>query len=423
MDPKFDSEHFSYVDGALHCEALDVGRLADEFGTPLYVYSRASMQQRFAMIRSAFGPEAHICFAVKSNSNLSVLRVFDELGAGFDLVSGGELRRLQVAGLATDQAVFAGVAKADWEIREGLKAGIMLFNLESDHELAILESLGAEIGRQVPVALRLNVDVEADTHEYISTGRSHNKFGLSLDVAARVVEQIAQSPHVRLDGYHVHLGSLLRSPDPYLEALDRAFEFMDGAAVRSDGVKYYDCGGGFGISYGDGQGILDVAALGRAMLPRLRERGLTPILEPGRFLVADAGVLVTEVLSNKNSEGNRFVLVDAAMNDLVRPALYGAEHPIAPLIEPAAGAVPVPCDIVGPVCESADFLAKGRGLCPVSRGDRLAVFAAGAYGFSMSSNYNSRRRPAEVLVNGDQVQLIRRREEFSELWDQELTEE
>lgn len=423
MDPKFDSEHFVYVDGALHCEGVDVGRLADEFGTPLYVYSRAAMAQRIEVLRAAFGPDAHVCFAVKSNSNLSILRLFAELGTGFDLVSGGELRRLRAAGVPVDRAVFAGVAKADWEIREGLEAGIMLFNLESGHELPILERMGAEVGREVPVAVRLNVDVETDTHEYISTGRYHNKFGLSPDVAAGVVEAIAQSPHVRLEGYHVHLGSLLRSADPYLQALDRVFEFMDGAAVRREQVKYYDCGGGFGISYGDGQGVLDVAELGQAMVPRLKERGLVPILEPGRFLVADAGILVTEVLGNKNSGGNRFVLVDAAMNDLLRPALYEAEHPIAPLVEPGSGDDPVPCDIVGPVCESADFLAKHRELCPVAGGDRLAVFAAGAYGFSMSSNYNSRRRPAEVLVSGDHAGLIRRREDFADMWAQEVFDE
>jgi diaminopimelate decarboxylase len=420
MDPAIETTQFHYRDGQLACEGVDVARLAAEFGTPLYVYSRRSMAERYALLREAFGAEARICFAVKSNSNLSLLRLFAELGAGFDLVSGGELRRLQAAGLATGDAVFAGVAKAEWEIRAGIEAGILLFNLESEHEVPILERLGAELGRPVAVAIRLNVDVDPNTHDYISTGRKHDKFGLSLDRAGVAVEVVAASRHVELVGYHVHLGSLLRSIAPYLQAQERVFEFMDGAAVRREGVRYYDCGGGFGISYGDGKGILDVAAVGRAMLPGLRARGLVPILEPGRFLVADAGILVTEVLGTKASGGRRFALVDAAMNDLIRPALYGAEHPVVPLREPAPDAVRTACDVVGPVCESSDFLAKGRQLPPLERGDRLAVCAAGAYGFSMASNYNSRRRPAEVLVTGNTVRLIRRREEFAEMWAQEI---
>jgi diaminopimelate decarboxylase len=405
----------------MYCEGVDLSALVDQYGSPLYVYSRAAIAQRFDLLRAAFGASAKICYAVKSNSNLSILQLLAELGAGFDLVSGGELRRLQAAGVGTDGAVFAGVAKADWEIEEGLAAGIMLFNLESEHELPVLAELGGRAEREVRVAIRLNVDVDVDTHEYISTARSQDKFGLSLPRAAAVVEQIAATPRLELAGYHVHLGSLLRQTDPYMEALDRVLGFMDGAAVRREGVEYYDCGGGYGVSYGDGGGILDVAALGEAMLPRLRERRLTPILEPGRFLVADAGVLLTEVLGVKESGAARFVLADAAMNDLLRPALYGATHPIATVHEPAAGAELVASHVVGPVCESSDFLAKNRPLPNVVRGDRLAVLAAGAYGFSMASNYNTRRRPAEVLVDGERATRIRRREEFDELWAPEMT--
>ena len=410
---------FHYRDGELHCESVPVATVAAEYGTPLYVYSRAAMEQRYHLLRDAFGRDARICYAVKSNSNLSILKLFADLGAGFDLVSGGELRRLLAAGVSTADAVFAGVAKADWEVEEALAAGILLFNLESEYEVPLLEELGRKLDRPVDVAMRLNVDVDAASHEFISTGRRKDKFGLGFDRAAVTAETVAGCPHVRLVGYHVHLGSLLRSIDPYLEALDRVYEFMDRAEVRREGLEFYDCGGGFGISYGDGRGILDVAALGRAMLPRLAERGLTPILEPGRFLVADAGVLVTEVMGVKGSLDRRFVIVDGAMNDLLRPVLYGANHPIAPLRAPAGDATTTPCDVVGPVCESGDFLAKGRELTPVERGDRLAVFAAGAYGFSMASNYNSRRRPAEVLVSGDRVDLIRRREDFEELWGPE----
>jgi diaminopimelate decarboxylase len=411
---------FRYRNETLHCEGVEASALVEEFGTPLYVYSRAGMTERFGMLRAAFGDDAKICYAVKSNSNLSILKLFAELGAGFDLVSGGELRRLQAAGVSTDSAVFAGVAKADWEIEEALSAGIMVFNLESEHELPVLADLGRRAERDVRIAVRLNVDVDADTHDYISTGRRQDKFGLGLGRAAKVVEQIAATPGLQLSGYHVHLGSLLRRIDPYMEALDRVLEFMDGAQVRREGVQFYDCGGGYGVSYGDGEGILDVSALGAAMLPRLQERGLTPILEPGRFLVADAGILLTEVLGVKESFGARFVLVDAAMNDLLRPALYGATHPIATVREPGPDAEFVDCNIVGPVCESADFLAKNRPLPVVDRGDRLAVLATGAYGFSMASNYNTRRRPAEVLVDGERTTLIRRREDFADLWAQEL---
>ncbi|MCB9870470.1 MAG: diaminopimelate decarboxylase [Planctomycetes bacterium] len=414
------TEHFRYRSGALQCEGVDLDQLAQRYGTPLYVYSRAAVEQRFAALRHAFGPEASICFAVKSNGNLSMLRLLSELGAGFDLVSGGELRRLQAAGVPTAGAVFAGVAKADWEVREALAADILLFNLESEYEVDMLEALGAEAGRPVRLAVRLNVDVDAGTHDYIATGRKHDKFGLTLDRAAVVVERIAAAPHLELRGYHVHLGSLIRTPGPYLAALERVLEFMDGAAVRREGVRYYDCGGGFGTGYGDPGGLLDVAALGRAMLPLLAARGLTPIVEPGRYLIADAGALVGEVLGAKLSAGRRFALVDAAMNDLIRPALYGATHPIVPLREPPDGAARTPCDVVGPVCESADFLGRQLALPELARGDRLAVLAAGAYGFSMSSNYNSRRRPAEVLVHGAEARLIRRREDFADMWSQEI---
>ncbi len=404
----------------MYCEGVDLAALAAEYGTPLYVYSRAAMVERYELLRTAFCDEARICFAVKSNSNLSILKTFADLGAGFDLVSGGELQRLQAAGIDTRSAVFAGVAKAEWEIEAGLDADILLFNLESEHELPIIAALGERLGRDIRVAVRLNVDVDANTHEYISTGRKQDKFGLDLERAATVVENIAAASRVQLCGYHVHLGSLLRRLEPYVEAFDRVLTFMDGAAVRRDGAEFYDCGGGFGVSYGDGAGILDVAALGAAMLPRLRERGLTPILEPGRFLVADAGVLLTEVVGVKKTDDHRFVLVDAAMNDLLRPALYDATHPIATLEEAAVGAVATECHVVGPVCESSDFLAKNCLLPPVRRGDRLAILAAGAYGFSMASNYNSRRRPAEVLVAGDGATLIRKREEFADLWSHEV---
>ena len=418
MDLSLDSGQYRYVDGTLHCEGVDVPSLVEEYGTPLYIYSRAAIEERYRLIREAFGEETHVCYAVKSNSNLTILRLLAELGTGFDLVSGGELRRLQAAGVPVDCAVFAGVAKEPWEVEAALESGILLFNLESEHELPTLADLGRKHGQRVRLAVRLNVDVDVQTHEYITTGRRQDKFGISLERAAPVVEAIAKSPHLQLCGYHVHLGSLLRRIEPYVLALDRVLEFMDGEAVRRDGVEYYDCGGGFGVSYGDDQGILDVGALAREILPRLRERGLTPILEPGRFLIADAGILATRVLGLKESAGHRFILVDGAMNDLIRPSLYGAQHPIVPVTEPTDSAW-TNCDIVGPVCESGDFLARNRPFAPVQPGESLAVLAAGAYGASMASNYNTRRRPAEVLVQGAEARLIRRRESFEELWAQE----
>ncbi len=415
--PPPDAPQFQYLDGRLRCEQVDLVELCELHQTPLYVYSKAAMVERYAQLRQAFGDRAHICYALKSNGNLSLLRLFHELGAGFDVVSGGELMRLQAAGIPTNKAVFAGVGKEEWEIRAALKSGILFFNLESTHEIELLRSVGRDLDQQVPVAIRLNPDVDAGTHDYISTGRKRDKFGLDLDAAADVVTQVAGDDHLSLVGYHVHLGSNVRQSDPYLTAFERVEAFLGGADERRVGLRFYDLGGGFGVSYGDAGGAMDVADLGRQLLPKLRSLGLTPVLEPGRYLTADAGVLVTRVLGSKRSGDHRFVVVDGAMNDLLRPALYGAEHPVAPVMESSARTRLQ--DVVGPICESSDFLAKQRQLPEMRRGDLLAVFAAGAYGFSMASNYNTRRRPAEVLVDGAEVRLIRRRESFPDLWAHE----
>ncbi len=410
---------FSARDGELCCEDLRVSDLAARFGTPLYVYSQATMVERYARLRAAFGAGAHVCYAVKANSNLHLLRLFASLGAGFDLVSRGELRRLQAAGVPTRDAVMAGVAKDDDDIDEALTAGILLFNVESPHELALLDAAGARHGRRVPVALRVNPDVDAQTHAHISTGKKENKFGVGLSALPAVVASVRRSPHLELAGYHVHLGSQLRAAQPYLDAFAKVEAFLDADAAHRDGVRFYDLGGGFGVGYGDANAALDVDALARVLLPSLAARALTPILEPGRYLVADAGILVTRVLGTKAGGARDFVLVDGAMNDLLRPALYDAHHEVAPVrggAAPAARAV----DVVGPVCESSDFLARDRRLPAVARGDLLAVFSAGAYGASMASNYNSRRRPAEVMVDGATARLIRRRERFEDLWAAEV---
>ena len=410
---------FHYRGEALCCEDLELAGLAARFGTPLYVYSDATMAARLQRLRAAFGADARICYAVKSNSNLNLLRRFAELGAGFDLVSGGELQRLLAAGLDAGTAVFAGVAKETWEIEQALAAGILLFNIESAHELELLSAAGAAAGRAVPVALRLNPDVDAGTHAYLTTAKDHNKFGIDLAAAGPVVERIAADPHLELRGYHVHLGSQLQRIEPYLQAFDKVAAFMAGDPVRRAGVRHYDLGGGFGIGYGQGPG-LDIEALAAALSPRLAAHGLLPILEPGRFLIAEAGVLLTAVLGRKQRGSTRFLLVDAAMNDLLRPALYAAEHPMLPLRRGAGEGESEVVDVVGPVCESGDFLARQRTLPVLQRGDLLAVAGAGAYGAAMASNYNSRRRPAEVLVRGTSARLIRRRETFDRLWVDEV---
>lgn len=411
--PGSGTPHFAYRSGVLHCEAVPLPELAARHGTPLHVYSRRTLVERVAALRAAFGADALLCYAVKANGNLGLLRLLHQLGTGFDVVSGGELARIVTAGLPTRDVVFAGVAKQAAEIDAAVAAGIRFFNVESPHELPLLAAAGARAGRRVPVALRLNPDVAAGGHAYITTATAANKFGIGLDAAGEFVQHLAREPWLELVGYHVHLGSQLRSAEPYQQALAKVLAFCAAAPERRRGIRYYDLGGGFGIGYGQGA-PLDPAAVAAAVLPRLAELGWQAVVEPGRHLVGDAGVLLTTVLGHKDSAGTRFLLVDAAMNDLLRPALYQAEHVIAPVV-PRAGA-PSVVDVVGPVCESGDFLARGRALPPCAVGDRLAVLATGAYGASMGSNYNSRCRPAEVLVDGVIARLVRRRETFDDLF-------
>lgn len=415
--PGAGSPSFHFVGGELWCEGVPVADLARRFGTPLWVYSGGTLDDRLAAVRRAFGEDARVCYAVKANPNLSLLARLHRGGAGFDLVSGGELRRVQRAGLPTASSVFAGVGKERWEIDAAVAAGILFFNVESAHEVPLLAAAAGAAGTRARVALRLNPDVDTGGHAYIRTATRHNKFGVAIERAGELVEQIAREPRLSLCGYHVHLGSQVRRAEPYAEALARVLAFVDGAAVRREGVTHYDLGGGFGIAYGDGE-ALDVDAVARGILPTLAARGWRPVVEPGRYLVGDAGILVTSVLGTKSQAGTDFVLVDAAMNDLLRPALYQAEHPIA-AVRPRAGAERE-VDVVGPVCETGDFLARKRLLAPCERGDLLAVLAAGAYGASMASNYNTRRRPAEVLVDGGVARLIRRRETFEGMFADEV---
>lgn len=415
--PEAGTTAFHRRGGELWCEDVPVRELAARFGTPLYVYSGAAIAERVAELRAAFGPTAQICYAVKANPNLTLLARLHALGAGFDLVSGGELLRLQAARLPTTAAVFAGVAKQPWEIAAAVAADILFFNVESPHELPLLAEAAAAAGRRVRVALRVNPGVDAGGHAYLRTAGTGTKFGVDLEQAAAVVQAIAADPWLGLCGYHVHLGSQVHEVAPYRQALDRVCEFVDGATERAAGVTHYDLGGGFAIGYGRGA-ALDVAAVAQSLRPVLDARGWRAVLEPGRQLVGDAGILVTAVLGEKQQRRSTFVLVDAAMNDLLRPALYQAEHPIVPVA--AADAPPRTVDVVGPVCETGDFLARQRALPPVRRGDLLAVLGAGAYGASMASTYNSRRRPAEVLVDGAAVQLVRRRDTFPQLFANEI---
>ena len=416
--PESGTEEFHYRGQQLHCEAVELAQLVEQFGSPLYVYSASAMRRRFAAVRAAFGEQAVVCYAVKANPNLAVLRLFAELGAGFDLVSGGELARLEAAGIDPQRAIFAGAAKQRWEIDAGVAAGIRAFQVESPHELEWLAASGRDHSSVVPVALRINPGVEADTHRYIATARHDSKFGIPLEQAGEMVAAIAADPHLSLCGYHVHLGSQLHDVEPYRQALERVAEFLAVDPERRQGVTHYDLGGGFAISYGSGP-TLDLEALAGTLLPRLRDLDLLPMLEPGRYLVGDAGVLLTRVVGTKCSGSTEFLLVDAAMNDLLRPSLYQAEHPIVPLHD--AGRSARVFDVVGPVCESGDFLALGRQLPELRAGELLAVLAAGAYGAAMASNYNSRARPAEVMIDGADVRLIRGRESLQRLWMDEVT--
>lgn len=416
--PDATAAHFLRRNGELFCEKVAVTELAERFGTPLYVYSAAAMRSRVRAIRVAFGERAHICFAVKSNSNLHVLRMLHAEGCGFDLVSGGELERLRAAEIPTARAVFAGVAKQQWEIEAAVAAQMLFVNVESRHELPMLSAAGESARRPVRVALRLNPDVDAQTHAFISTGKAENKFGVSLGHAGSVVSEILADPWLELVGYQVHLGSQLQSAAPYQRALDRVLSFVDERSERSVGVRYYDLGGGFGSASGDRAGC-DVGAVADILLPELERRGWVAVVEPGRYIVGDAGILVTAVLGDKVHARGGFQLVDAAMNDLLRPALYNAAHPIVPVVE-RAGVDEQLVDVVGPICESADFLGRERVLPRMEPGELLAVLSAGAYGASMASNYNTRRRPAEVLVDGFEAALVRRRETFQRMFADEL---
>jgi diaminopimelate decarboxylase len=421
------SRPFHYRGRTLCCDGVSLDALAEEHGTPLYVYSAEQIRHRFGLFQEAFaGRPFTICFAVKSNSALAILRMLAELGAGFDIVSGGELERVRRADKAAlKRVVFSGVGKQVWEIDAALKAGILLFNVESEAEFGLLAERAEVLGVRARFALRVNPDVFADTHPYISTGLREHKFGIDIGAARAIYRKALKSKWLDAAGVSVHIGSQIRAVEPFAAALKRVAGLV--GELRKDGhdIRYVDAGGGLGIDYNDSPAASKfdparkvgeyAAALGK--VSATLDAHL--LLEPGRFLVAQAGALLTRVLVVKKNGAKTFVITDAAMNDLIRPALYQAHHEILPVAQ-ARGAKSAPVDVVGPVCESGDFFARDRVLPKLKAGDLVALLDAGAYGMTQSSNYNTRVRPAEVLVDGDAARLIRRRETLDDLFAAEI---
>ncbi|MEW8014197.1 MAG: diaminopimelate decarboxylase [Candidatus Sedimenticola endophacoides] len=407
-------DHFNYRDDQLYAEEVPLARVAERFGTPCYVYSRATLERHWHAFDDAFRGRPHlICYAVKANSNLAVLNLFARLGSGFDIVSQGELERVLAAGGDPGKVVFSGVGKRHQEMRRALEVGIRCFNVESAAELERLDQVAGEMGRVAPVALRVNPDVDAKTHPYISTGLKENKFGIDIDQALKVYQRARALPNLRISGVDCHIGSQLTDTGPFLDALDRLMSLV--ARLKATGIEvdHLDLGGGLGIRYTDEQPP-QPAEYARAIAERLGEVPYEIFIEPGRAIAGNAGVLLTRVEYLKQTPAKEFALIDAAMNDLLRPTLYQARQEIVP-IRRNGGGRSGSYDLVGPICETGDFLGKERRL-ELSEGDLLAVRSSGAYGFTMSSNYNSRPRAPEVMVDGDQMHLVRRRERIEELY-------
>jgi diaminopimelate decarboxylase len=398
---------FEFRNGSLHAESVPLEAIAREFGTPCYVYSRAALATALAQFQSACaGHDVLVCYAMKANSNLAILDLFGGMGAGFDIVSGGELARVIAAGGDPGKVIFSGVGKSAAEMRFALDCGILCFNVESAAELARLAAIAAEMGKRAPISIRVNPDVDARTHPYISTGLKENKFGVEFDAALELYREANHLPQIEVVGIDCHIGSNLIEYAPLIEALDKMLGLVDRLAAEGIRLRHLDLGGGLGIRYCD-ESPPDVGAYLRAVFARVGERELKLLFEPGRSLVGNAGLLLTRIEYLKPGAARNFAVVDAAMNDLIRPALYQAWHEIV-AVRNRDGPSSV-YDVVGPVCESADFLGKERELA-VSEGDLLAVMSAGAYAMCMSSNYNSRPRAAEVMVDGGKTHLIRERE-------------
>lgn len=408
------SDSIAWRDGQLWIEDEPAARLASQYGTPLFVYSRRYIERQYRRLQDAFAEvQPSIHFALKSNANLAIVRILARLGAGADIVSMGELQIALRAGVAPATIVFAGVGKTKAEIETALRAGIGWFTVESEPELLRISECAVALGRAAPIAIRVNPDVDPNTHVYTTTGRRETKFGVDLERAGRAFELAASLPGLTITGLHMHLGSPLDNEQPYAEALDKVGPLCRRLAERHPTFRTLDMGGGFGIPYRPRQPEFPLDALAAAVVPRVRALGLHLAIEPGRFLLGNAGVLLTTVQYVKDNPFRKFVIVDAGMNDLIRPPLYGAWHDIQP-VRPRQG-LRIHADVVGPICESSDFLGKDRHLPPLQEGDVLAILGAGAYGMTMASNYNGRGRAAEILVDGERAAVVRERERCEDL--------
>ncbi|MEO6847847.1 MAG: diaminopimelate decarboxylase [Chthoniobacterales bacterium] len=419
---------FHYQNNSLYCEKVSLTKLATEHGTPLYVYSATTIRENFRRLDKALGElDRMVCFAMKANSNLSVINLLAKEGSGFDIVSGGELFRVLKAGGRADRCTFAGVGKTEDEIAYALREGIYCFNVESEAELETLNRIAGSLGIKAPIAVRVNPNVDAQTHKYISTGKSHNKFGVGIDRAEEVYAVAAALPHLKIKGVQTHIGSQILQSTPFAEALGKLSPLVEKLKATYN-IEFFSFGGGLGIVYkealasGDpawwlapGKERITPEEYAQTIVPTLKKLGLRILFEPGRFLVGNAGVLLNKVLYVKQTPAKHFVVVDGAMNDLIRPALYEGWHEIVPLTQPAPGTQTAPVDIVGPVCESGDFFAQDRELPPLKAGDLIALMSAGAYGFVMSSTYNSRPLLAEILVDGDKALVARARQPLEEI--------
>jgi diaminopimelate decarboxylase len=418
---------FHYQDGSLHCENVNLETLTREHGSPLYVYSAGTIRDHYTRLDAALGDlDHHIAYAVKANSNLSILRLLKDLGSGFDIVSGGELFRVLQAGGDASQCTFAGVGKTREELQYALENGIYCINAESIAELEFINTVAADMGVVAPVAVRVNPNVDAKTHKYISTGKSENKFGVEFEAISELYERAANYPNLLLRGLQMHIGSQLRSITPFLEAIERVAPLVEQLKATHN-IEFFSIGGGVGIIYdtalesgspdwwaAQNDDELTIDKYATEIAPRLKKLGLRILLEPGRYIAGNAGVLLTECLYEKKGSAKTFKVVDSGMNDLIRPALYEGHHEIVPLREDQRAPL-VKADVVGPICESGDFFCQDRDIADVQSGDLLALMSAGAYGFTMASNYNTRPMPAEILVDGTEAKVIRRRQSLEDL--------
>ncbi|HEX4054131.1 MAG TPA: diaminopimelate decarboxylase [Tepidisphaeraceae bacterium] len=420
-------DFFNYKNGELYCEGVPAEKIARDVGTPAYVYSKATFLHHYHQIADAFAPlKATICYSIKTCGNIHICRLLAEAGCGFDVTSGGELFRALKAGGEAKKIIYAGVGKSDQEIADGIDAGIAAFNLESEAEIENIDRIAGSLGKTAIGAIRINPDVDAKSHAKTTTGRKGDKFGVDIERAERVFDEYRNLKHLRVAGVHIHIGSPVYSIEPYVDATAKMIALIDRLTERGHRIEWFDVGGGFAVNYEGPDQALPITEHAKALVPMLKGKPYKLALEPGRYIAGNSGILLTRVLYRKTSGDRKFVIVDAGMNDLIRPTLYDGYHHIWPA-KPAAVNIPPQrskafephdgeiVDVVGPICESGDYLAQNRMLPPTRRGDLLAVFTAGAYGFAMSSNYNNRPRAPEILVDGDQFRIIRRRETLEDL--------